>query len=141
MPRTLAEQIGGKCVHFSGLMCDECKAGVAYSSVKCESKNWREQYPCFVEGKEIPCDKRRFLTPEEVAAEVAESEAHTEKMMLAIGAVCADAKTRGLKKGNGGAGEIDCPACKTGKLGYSVASYNGHIWGKCSTPECVAWMQ
>ena len=36
-------------------------------------------------------------------------------------------------------GEIECPACK-GKLHYSIASYNGHIWGKCETEKCLEWM-
>lgn len=40
-----------------------------------------------------------------------------------------------------GAGEMDCPVCKTGKLRYSRASYNGHVHAKCSTQNCVAWME
>ena len=60
--------------------------------------------------------------------------------LLAISACHEDAKTRGLKKGNGGYGEIDCPICK-GRLRYSVASVNGHLWGACSNPDCVRWMQ
>jgi len=32
--RTLQEQIAGKCVHFTGLMNDTCKAGVKYSDVQ-----------------------------------------------------------------------------------------------------------
>ena len=36
-------------------------------------------------------------------------------------------------------GNIICPEC--GKnLHYSVSSYNGHIWGKCETDKCLAWM-
>ena len=38
-------------------------------------------------------------------------------------------------------GEIDCPVCKTGKLSYRRASYNGHIWGQCDTANCVKWME
>jgi len=38
-------------------------------------------------------------------------------------------------------GEIECPICKTGKLFYSIASLNGHIHGKCNTPNCVNLMQ
>lgn len=40
-----------------------------------------------------------------------------------------------------GAGEMDCPVCKTGKLRYSRAAYNGHVHGRCSTDGCVAWME
>lgn len=60
--------------------------------------------------------------------------------LRAMSACHEDAKTRGLKKGNGGRGQIECPICK-GNLHYSVASYNGHLWGKCETEGCVAWMQ
>ena len=40
-----------------------------------------------------------------------------------------------------GVGEMDCPICKTGKLRYSRAAYNGHVHAKCSTNGCVAWME
>lgn len=37
-------------------------------------------------------------------------------------------------------GEIECPACK-GKLRYTIARVNGHIWGTCETKGCLSWMQ
>ena len=40
-----------------------------------------------------------------------------------------------------GAGIMDCPVCKTGKLKYSRSSYNGHIHAACTTVNCVAWME
>lgn len=40
-----------------------------------------------------------------------------------------------------GAGEMECPVCKTGKLRYSRAAYNGHVHARCSTDGCVAWME
>jgi hypothetical protein len=40
-----------------------------------------------------------------------------------------------------GAGEMECPVCKTGKLRYSRAAYNGHVHARCSTDDCVAWME
>ena len=40
-----------------------------------------------------------------------------------------------------GAGEMDCPVCKTGKLRYSRASYNGHVHAGCTTKGCVSWME
>jgi hypothetical protein len=40
-----------------------------------------------------------------------------------------------------GGGIMDCPVCKTGKLKYSRAGYNGHVHGRCSTNGCVAWME
>lgn len=64
----------------------------------------------------------------------------TVDMLLAMSACHDDAKKRGIKKGHGGSGEIECPVCK-GKLRYSVASINGHMWGSCSTEGCARWMQ
>lgn len=63
------------------------------------------------------------------------------KSLEAVNAAHKDAKSRGLGKGSGGYGELLCPVCKTGILKYSVASYNGHIHGSCSTDGCVRWME
>jgi len=52
-----------------------------------------------------------------------------------------DANSKSIKKGNGGNGSIPCTVCDGGTVRYSVASVNGHLWGKCSTKGCVAWMQ
>ena len=35
--------------------------------------------------------------------------------------------------------EIVCPKCK-GRLWYSISGYNGHVWGKCNTKDCLVWM-
>lgn len=35
---------------------------------------------------------------------------------------------------------IQCPVCK-GNLHLSQSSYNGHVFGKCETLGCVAWME
>ena len=37
-------------------------------------------------------------------------------------------------------GSIPCPICSKGQLRYSRA-YNGHIHGRCTTPDCVNWME
>jgi hypothetical protein len=134
--KTLAEQIGNKCIHFNGVMNDCCKAGVSYSAIRVG-----HLFPCFKGDSLDTCDKREFPSDEQVAARVNEIEANTARTMTAMVAVCDEAKRLGLKNGKGGGGQIECPVCKTGTLGFSVASYNGHIWGKCSTKDCVAWMQ
>ena len=38
-------------------------------------------------------------------------------------------------------GVMDCPICKTGKLGFSVARSNGHVHAHCSTRLCMSWME
>lgn len=34
-----------------------------------------------------------------------------------------------------------CPICKTGELNYKIMSYNGHIHARCTTEDCVCWME
>lgn len=139
--KSLAEQIGCRCVHFNGMMNKACDAGVVYATVKNEDVKGFAAHPCWREGESNPCEKRHYPTAEEVAAEVAERNASWERLKLGMAATQADAKAKGLKKGNGGAGKVECPVCKTGELHYTVAGCNGHMWGKCSTPNCVSWMQ
>ena len=38
------------------------------------------------------------------------------------------------------AGSIACPICG-GRLSYAVSGPKGHINARCSTPECVWWME
>ena len=38
------------------------------------------------------------------------------------------------------AGEIECPNCK-GRLRFSRSGYNGHVHARCSTADCVSWME
>jgi hypothetical protein len=44
-------------------------------------------------------------------------------------------------KQRGVAGSLKCPVCNTGTVFYSVAPLNGHIWARCNTKGCVAFMQ
>ena len=64
-----------------------------------------------------------------------------EQVLDAIRATHADAKEKGLGQGKGGQGMLPCPCCAGGKISYSVAGVNGYIWGQCSTPKCVRWME
>lgn len=141
--KTLAEQIGCRCTHYTGTRTDKeaCKAGVVYATVQNKEIKGFAGIPCFREGEAVPCEKRHFPTPEEVAAEVAEHNASWERLKLGIRAASDDAKKQGYKKGSGGNGFIPCPVCKAGVLYYSVASCNGHMWGKCTTEKCVSWME
>lgn len=62
------------------------------------------------------------------------SKKHTGRMIAARAAVIENTEgRRGIK------GRIDCPSCE-GQLAYSVSESDGHIWGRCSTKECVEWL-
>lgn len=39
----------------------------------------------------------------------------------------------------GAAGEIACPEC-AGRLRWTRDEGNGHVWGRCETADCLAWM-
>jgi hypothetical protein len=45
-----------------------------------------------------------------------------------------------IKKHKENQGIIECPKCK-GKLHFTRAKINGHVWGKCETDDCLSWMQ
>lgn len=141
MPKTLSDQIASCCVHYrSPSDHDNCQAGVRYDEVRDDTvtKGWR--LPCFRESTAQPCPKCEFPTPEAVAEEVAAIEQSFQRSNSAMHACSADAQQRGFRKGHGGAATIVCPVCG-GTLHYSVASYNGHMHGRCETEGCAAWMQ
>lgn len=125
------------CRHFTGCQNGTCEAGVNYRDlVGGEDFGWMARTPCIPDSplnKEpmAKCDFYQVLTPEEIAARDAETEAHTKAMIAALQAIRKDGKDRG---------EVPCPKCGTGSIAYTKAKYNGHIWGRCSTEGCLTWM-
>jgi hypothetical protein len=126
-----------KCRHFTGTQHKVCKAGVNYDDVV--------PLPCIpigAGGKEpAHCDKKSCWTREEAVGIEKERAESTKKFLTGLNAAHKDAKAKGYKKGNGGKGSLPCPVCTTGTLHYSVAAYNGHLWGQCSTNGCLSWME
>jgi transcriptional regulator with XRE-family HTH domain len=72
------------------------------------------------------CQHYEVPTEEEIAKENMIPRAQAE----AINAI----KKTGLESGT-----IECPICK-GELYFEVHN-NGHVWGKCVSQGCLAWMQ
>lgn len=136
---TLAEQIAGRCVHFSGMQHSACEVGIPYAEFKDPATKKRaafSQVPCFAGDGRLPCERRQFPTPEEVAAEVAASDRFFENYKKARAAIMASVMAR-----RGSGGSIDCPICGVlGSLVFSIA-HNGHVHAKCRTAGCVAWME
>lgn len=98
--------------------------------------------PKHVDGREAwPCDLFEIMSQADAEKEADEEIITMERGMKVWHAAHDDAKAKGLGKGNGGVGEIPCPGCGTGTLRYLVASYNGHMHGRCSTPGCASWME
>jgi hypothetical protein len=133
----------GRCNHYNGIMGPgmkdhpTCDAGVNYRALAGTSEpGWVRKLPCYSKTDEsVECEKRTLPTPEQIAA----WNAYCDERLSATGQAmkaCRDdaAGRKGIR------GEIECPICK-GRLAYTVAASNGHLWGRCSTPECVSWMQ
>ncbi len=136
----------GWCIHYRGISdgkgghVTSCEAGVEYDS-------WRgighAKQPCFLDdkGQSKPdaahCPHLRRPTPEEIAAHKKWSRDRLNvlgKVMVGIG------PWRKKWKGQSHAEIVECPACG-GKLQLSIAAYNGHVHGRCATPNCVSWME
>lgn len=152
----------GECKHYAGLRAGTCEAGVCYRDVTPEpdAPGIIYRLPCIQEhgpglaklaesskDKKGTCPKYEEPTPEEIkAAEKADEEmmaaavARAEKIAPAIAELRREAGPKGQRRSL--VKDFDpCPACGTGKLRLSIAGYNGHIHGRCTTAGCISFMQ
>jgi len=129
----------GKCKHFNGVSNEKCEAGVCYKELAGEpTAGYVMRLPCLPDTpKAVTCIKREEPTPEEIAASEAKIKEASERFMLAL-PIIKDMKQKYRKQS---AEEVrECPVCK-GKLHLAISAYNGHVWGKCETENCLAWME
>ncbi len=128
------------CRHFNGVQNAKCKAGIAY-----EQSGDQRAMPCIprhINGRAAwPCDLFEIMSLQDAEKEADERIVSMNRGIVARHAAKDDAKANGFMKGKGGYGAIKCPCCEHGELRYSVASYNGHMHGRCTTQGCVAWME
>jgi hypothetical protein len=128
------------CRHFNGIQNKICRAGVEYQDAT--SPFTMPCIPKFVKGRETwTCDLFEIMSREDAEKEADERIIKMERTVKARHAAKDHAKASGLGKGHGGAAAIPCPSCDGGTLRYSVASYNGHMHGRCSTQGCDSWME
>ena len=120
----LEEQIARKCIHFNGVMNDECKAGVKYKDVREEPEDGPYKFPCLKQGGE--CSKAQFRTAEQVNARVSEIGDVGVKVLVAMVSIKSH-----IKETNQQTGMVPCQC--GGSLHYSVAQINGHVWAKCNS--------
>ena len=126
----------GRCVHFTGVQNETCDMGVVYEAITDGRMGMINRLPCFKDAPERKeCVYFKDPTMEEVQAYEKDMKAAMKRTVKAFAAIKEDAKGR-----RGVNGRIDCPNCN-GKLSYSIASVNGHVWAKCETADCVAFMQ
>lgn len=131
----------------------ECKLGLdieAMTTAQCGPDNFGRHYmlPCHTGVSEncpkAVCDKRSLFTDAEVAAQDAESKAHVaeavRRLKLTLPLV-EDIKRRTKTLGADLHGSACCPACRTGMLNYSCSIYNLHVHARCTTPDCLNFME
>lgn len=152
--RTGIEQHQQWCVHYQrrgGMPHREaCAKGIVYDDLAKVSElgDWGSmlRLPCIrdhhieSERKGQPlceCPHLQWPTLAESEAHEKEMAAHMEKMMVALIAIDPIRKKR---KGHDWNGTIECPNCK-GKLHVRHSGYNGHVWAKCETDDCVSWIE
>ena len=135
------------CKHYRGAIRKVCSKGITYTDFN-NGDNFGIIYkiPCRLENVNTPtCEQREFYTDEENIERKRKAKVNMAFTSIAIAKIIdkenAEPEVGGgmsdTKKGSKGV--IECPACK-GVLRYSVSGGNHHIWGKCETKGCLAWM-
>lgn len=142
------------CKHFrSSFHNDTCACGVVYKDVV---PNWDQttgralRFPCRTKAdpKDTPsqlehfnnrgkCDKLELPTKEELEQNEKEIQKAINEFKTVLPIV---AEVKKKHKGKSWKGVEVCPVCK-GSLHLTHAAINGHVWGKCETEGCLAWME
>lgn len=127
-----------ECRHRCSMMEEQCKAGVSFESLR-EQRGENGCLPCYYRAGMISMDCEKFepITVEETEAKDKATGEAVAKHMLAMGLVV---EVKQEHKGKDWRGVKPCPVC-SGKLHMPHSSYNGHVWGKCETDGCLAWME
>jgi hypothetical protein len=131
---TLHDQIAKRCIHFNGVLNDNCEAGICYKTIK--------DLPCFrksvdMNAKPESCVNCEWPTEEYISEILEEADRESARMMMASDLI---EKIKRDHKGKNWTGIEVCPVCG-GDLHLSHAACNGHIWGKCTTPDCLSWIE
>lgn len=59
-----------KCIHFNGVMNDECEAGVNYHALLGDGFGCFKHLPCLSDASAVHCDKASFPSDVEARAQV-----------------------------------------------------------------------
>lgn len=144
----------GTCKHFNGSHHNtHCEAGMCYDQITPNASDPGSYYrmPCHrvfpdmkraaevwaEHGTQGTCEKYEEPTSEDIAADDAAMEAAIARMKRTL-PLCVRIKVE--HEGENWKGVETCPECG-GKLHLSHAACNGHVWGKCETEDCLAWME
>lgn len=140
------------------------KVDFTYSREDGFKQSSSQAHPCFKYEHPLTngCAHCRFPTAEEIKAHDDEMNGEIRRLTTVHVAIVSDLDRRhkagdtevkmnpcceseydedGPKNFVSGSGKMECPICKTGTRVYSRAAYNGHVHTKCTTTDCVAFMQ
>jgi hypothetical protein len=133
------------CKYFNGVQDDHsvCGMNINYRQlVGGNDHGWIRRLPCFTFREEdkpnqVHCDSFTLPTLEELADFETTLRLLLERHAKAMPLIFT------MKKeyhGRDGQQIIDCPICG-GRLHMTHAAMNGHVWGKCETPDCMEWIE
>jgi len=149
-PEKPLQVVEGRCIHWAGLFeppnmtkipC--CNAGVNYEQLAGAGPGLFTRLPCVDDGADLDqdpdvvrCEKRQLPTAEQLKAWKDHAEQSMRLHIQAIQACQKDASERRATSG-----QIKCPRCEAGQVVYSISRSNGHLGGRCTTRDCLNWMQ
>jgi hypothetical protein len=135
----------GDCRHYRGWHHDAtCEADINLRQlVGGPDAGWVIRLPCLAHFREKPenprieCPEFRAVTDDELREDQATVEAAVLRMEK-VAPLVDHLKT--AYAGKTTQGRAKCPACGD-KLSWSISGYNGHVWMKCPTEDCVNFME
>jgi hypothetical protein len=141
------------CKHYTGALnprtSGTCSVGVNYRAlVGGEVFGWISRLPCTAGeprcGERVTCDKFQAPTPEEIAEDKRQIDESIRKFTVAYTGNVREwrnANKWDRKNPKSAQGKVPCEACGKGEIHLSMAAYNGHVHGKCTTEGCLSWME
>lgn len=81
--RSVRDQIASRCVHFTGVLNERCRADVSYRELRARSEGGKG-LPCFSPNAPPCCELRRLPSEKEIAAEIEASDAALRRYHDAI---------------------------------------------------------
>lgn len=153
------------CINFNGIQHETCEAGVNYLKIarpiSDDDRRWKAKnyphtpndgrtriairVPCWPKNNVHTCAAFRLPTADELADHERKTNEFVatflKRLKVVRPAIVNDIEAHDAT-GENCAGSIPCPACETGRVAYTYAgAYNGHVSAKCSTADCVEWIE
>lgn len=125
------------CKHWRGSINDTCEVGIDWQKITGgEQLGIMRRCPCLNPKHRSKCEQHELPTLEELEAEEKELQEMMDQFEkeLPFWSRIKQENKRGTQ------GICKCPRCDQ-DCHWSIAGLNGHLWVKCSTENCVAFME